>query len=56
MQPVLLVNPTGGHKHAYHPDELKADLEHGWEVVGDKQEEQPKEPEKRKPGRPPKAK
>lgn len=33
MKPTLLVNQTGGHKHAYHPDELAADLEHGWALV-----------------------
>lgn len=33
MKPTLLVNQTGGHKHAYHPDELAADLARGWEVV-----------------------
>lgn len=35
MKPILLRNPTGGHKHAYMPAELEADLERGWVRVDD---------------------
>lgn len=48
MKPTLLRNATGGHKHAYHPDELAADLKEGWQIVEEEKQEEPK----RKPGRP----
>lgn len=64
MKPTLLVNQTGGHKHAYHPDELAADLEHGWALADAPSVEDVRTvdggcesaplvmPVKRKPGRP----
>lgn len=54
MNPVLLFHPLHGNKHAYHPDEIKADQANGWQVVEDKPEETKPEVDAPRRGRPPK--
>ena len=33
MKPTLMVHPLHGHKHAYHADEVAADVVNGWAVA-----------------------